>query len=146
VLEAPTDYAAACFRQYGMRTDASGRYAALYRPYHLIGLELNVSILAAGLLGQATGATEAFRADVVAVAKRDLAEGETLDGEGGATVWGALRPAAASVALGALPIGLAQGVRLTRAVSAGEIVRYADVALDETDPLVRLRRAMRPDA
>ena len=142
VLEAPTDYAAACFRQYGMPTDPSGRYAALHRPYHLIGLELNVSILAAALLGQATGSTEAFRADVVAVAKRDLALGETLDGEGGATVWGRLQPAAASVSAGALPIGLAQGGKLNRAVRAGEALRYADVAFDAADPLVALRRGM----
>ena len=51
VLEAPNDYAAACFKQYGMNTDASGRYSAMYKPFHLIGLELNLSILSAALLG-----------------------------------------------------------------------------------------------
>jgi len=44
--------------------------------------------------------------------------------------------------LGALPIGLAHGVRLTRAVAAGEIVGWADVALDVAEPAVRLRREM----
>jgi hypothetical protein len=66
-----------------MNTDASGRYSAMYKPFHLIGLELNVSILAAALLGSPTGAARGFVGDVAATAKRDLAAGETLDGEGG---------------------------------------------------------------
>ena len=74
-------------------TDASGRVSALYRPFHLIGLELNISILSAALRGEATGAPTAFRGDVVATAKRDLRAGEVLDGEGGACVWGKLLPA-----------------------------------------------------
>ena len=83
VFEAPNDYAAGCFRRYGMNTDASGRYSAVYKPFHLIGMELGVSVLAAALLGQATGETRAFAGDVVATAKRDLKAGEMLDGEGG---------------------------------------------------------------
>ena len=55
VIEAPNDYTAACFRQYGMNTDESGRYSAMYKPFHLIGLELNISILAAALLNKPTG-------------------------------------------------------------------------------------------
>ena len=69
-------------------TDPSGRYAALYKPYHLIGLELGISVASAGLRGEPTGAPTGFRADVVATAKRDLTAGEMLDGEGGFTVWG----------------------------------------------------------
>ena len=97
VLEAPNDYAADCFRQYGLKTDASGRYAAMYKPYHLIGLELNISILSAALRSEPTGQPHGFRGDVAAVAKRDLRAGEMLDGEGGYTVWGKLMPAAASL-------------------------------------------------
>ena len=82
VIEAPNDYSAACFRQYGMNTDGTGRYSAMYKPFHLIGLELNVSILSAALLNEATGSTQDFNADVVTTAKRDLKAGETLDGEG----------------------------------------------------------------
>ncbi len=142
VFEAPTDYAAACFRQYGMNTDASGRYSAMYKPFHLIGLELGISVLSAALDGRPTGATRAFAGDVAATAKRDLAAGETLDGEGGGCVWGRLMPARASLDAGALPIGLAQDVTLTRPVAAGEAVTWADVAVDATDPAVRCRRAM----
>jgi predicted homoserine dehydrogenase-like protein len=142
VIEAPTRYAAACFRQYGMNTDASGHYSAMYKPFHLIGLELNISILSAALLGQPTGTTQAFRGDVVAVAKRDLPAGTVLDGEGGATVWGKLVPAARSVAEGACPIGLAQDATLTRTVKAGEMVRTADLTLDPADPVLKLRAGM----
>ena len=91
----------------------------MYKPYHLIGLELNVSVLSAALRGEATGQPRQWMADVVATAKRDLRAGEVLDGEGGYTVWGRLMPAAASVALGGLPIGLAHGVELVRDVAAG---------------------------
>ena len=142
VLEAPSDYAAACFKQYGLKTDESGRYAAMYKPYHLIGLELNISVLSAALRGEATGAPTGFRGDVVACAKRDLKAGEMLDGEGGYTVWGKLAPAAKSVAMDALPIGLAHGVRLTRDVTKGALLSAVDVALDEASEAVRARRAM----
>jgi predicted homoserine dehydrogenase-like protein len=142
VVEAPTDYARRCLAQYGVRTDRTGRYAALYRPVHLIGLELNVSVLSAALRGEATGTVSAFNADVMATAKRDLRAGEVLDGEGGYCVWGRLAPASASLAAGALPIGLAHGVRLRRAVPAGETVRWDDVELDEGRPAVQARRAM----
>jgi len=127
VFEAPNDYAAQCFRQYGLRTDASGRYAAMYKPYHLIGLELNISVLSAALRGEPTGQPRGFRGDVVAVAKRALRAGETLDGEGGYTVWGKLLPAKTSLRGGALPIGLAHGVKLVRDVPDGAMLRYDDV-------------------
>jgi len=142
VIEAPNDYAAACFRQYGMNTDASGRYSAMYKPFHLIGLELNISILSAALLGKATGATQDFVADAVATAKRDLAAGERLDGEGGYTVYGRLLPAATSLQLGALPIGLAHNVTLRRSITAGETVGWADVEVDSSAEAVRARQDM----
>jgi len=142
VLEAPNDYAADCFRQYGLKTDASGRYAAMYKPYHLIGLELNISVLSAALRHEPTGQPTGFRGDVAAVAKRDLRAGEMLDGEGGYTVWGKLLPAAASLAAGALPIGLAHRVKLKNAVAHGAVVRWADVEIDGTAAAVVARRAM----
>ena len=142
VLEAPNDYAADCFRQYGLKTDASGRYAAMYKPYHLIGLELNISILSAALRGEPTGQPHDFRGDVAAVAKRNLHAGEVLDGEGGYTVWGKLMPAAASLAAGALPIGLAHRVKLKNDIAHGAVVRWDDVEIDTAGDAVATRRAM----
>ena len=142
VVEAPNAYSAACFRQYGMNTDATGRYAAMYKPFHLIGLELNISILAAALLGKPTGAARKFAGDVAATAKRDLAAGETLDGEGGFTVYGTLLPAPAALDRDALPIGLANGAVLKRAIPAGEIVGWNDVDIDSELGALQARRAM----
>jgi predicted homoserine dehydrogenase-like protein len=146
VLKAANDYAAECFRQYGLPTDPSGRYAAMYKPYHLIGLELSISVLNAALRGEATGSCRAWRGDAVAVAKRSLKAGEMLDGEGGYTVYAKLIPAPRSVERGALPIGLAHHVKLRRDVAAGEILTSADVALDATQEPVRIRREMERQA
>jgi predicted homoserine dehydrogenase-like protein len=143
VFEAPNDYTARCFKEYGVATDASGRVTALYRPFHLIGLELNVSILSAALRGEATGAPTAFTGDVVATAKRDLRAGEVLDGEGGACVWGKLLPAATSVAIGGLPIGLASRVPLWRDVPKGRSVTWDDVRIDEADAAYQYQLALR---
>ena len=142
VFEAPSDYVARCFHEYGLVTDDSGKYAAIYKPYHLIGLELGISVASAGLRGEATGSPTGFRGDAVATAKRDLAAGETLDGEGGFTVWGKLMPAADSLRVGALPIGLAHHVKLRNAVKAGAAVRWLDVVVDENSEPVRVRREM----
>jgi predicted homoserine dehydrogenase-like protein len=114
----------------------------MYKPYHLIGLELGISVASAVLRGEPTGATAGWRGDVAAVAKRDLAPGEVLDGEGGYMVWGRLMPAARSQAISALPIGLAHGCRLTRPVKAGDCVRSTDVQLDAAQEIVRTRRDM----
>jgi predicted homoserine dehydrogenase-like protein len=146
VFKAPNDYAAACFRQYGLPTDSTGRYAAMYKPFHLIGLELSISVLSVALRGEPTGSTQSWRGDAVAVAKRDLKPGETLDGEGGYTVYGKLVPAARSLREGALPIGLAHGVKLHRAVDGGAIVRASDVTLDDGALAVRTRRQMESEA
>jgi predicted homoserine dehydrogenase-like protein len=130
--EAPSDYVQRCFADYGMLTDPSGRYSALWRPYHLIGLELGISPAWAVLNNQPTGAPTGFRADVVATAKSDLKAGEMLDGEGGFSVWGRLMSAEESIASGALPIGLAHGVSLKNPVKQGQVVTWADVDMTAT--------------
>jgi predicted homoserine dehydrogenase-like protein len=142
VLEAPNDYAADCFKQYGLKTDASGRYAAMYKPYHLIGLELNISVLSAALRREPTGQAFDFRGDVAAVAKRNLRAGEMLDGEGGYTVWGKLMAAKASLKAGALPIGLAHKVKLKNDVAHGAVVRWSDIEFDAGSDTIKTRKAM----
>jgi predicted homoserine dehydrogenase-like protein len=141
-FEAPNDYAVRCFSEYGVVTDPSGRITALYRPFHLIGLELNVSILSAALRSEPTGVATGFRGDVVSTAKRDLKAGEILDGEGGACVWGKLRPAADSLRIGGLPIGLANRVPLLRDVKIGQPVTWNDIRIDTADAAYQYRRAM----
>jgi len=139
---APSDYVRKCFAEYGLKTDTTGRYSAMYKPYHLIGLELGLSVASIMVRGEPTGTTRGFQGDVVATAKRDLAPGERLDGEGGAMVFGKLMPAQASLAAGCLPIGLAHDVVLKQPIAAGQPVRWQDVSFDDANPTVRFRREM----
>ncbi|MEZ5730458.1 MAG: Gfo/Idh/MocA family oxidoreductase [Burkholderiaceae bacterium] len=139
---ADTEYVRRCFSEYGLVTDPSGNFAAMYKPYHLIGLELGITVASVGLRGEATGAPEHWHADVVATAKGDLAAGTSLDGEGGFTVYGRLMPAADSIRAGGLPLGLSHGVQLKRAVRAGEVIGWNDVEFDASNSAVRFRREM----
>jgi predicted homoserine dehydrogenase-like protein len=142
VFEGESDYARRCFKEYAMLPDKSGRYAALYRPIHMIGLELGISVASAALRKEPTGAPTGFRSDVAATAKRALKKGEVLDGEGGFCVWGRQVPAERSLAEGFLPLGLAHEVGLERDVAEGECLRWSDVAYDRNDPAVKVRREM----
>lgn len=139
---ADSEYVARCFREYGLVTDPSGQYSAMYKPYHLIGLELGITVASIGVRGESTGAPICWNGDVVATAKRDLAAGEVLDGEGGFTVYGKLFPAQESIALGGLPLGLAHGVKLLKPVKAGQAVSWSDVAFDANSTAVKFRREM----
>ena len=145
VLEAPNDYAASCFKQYGMNTDDTGQFSAMYKPFHLIGMELNISIFSAALLNQATGQTQKFTGDVVSTSKRNLKKGEILDGEGGSTVWGKLVSSNLSLSIEALPIGLAHSVKLKNDVKQNEIVKWSDVEFSLNDPAIAYRRSMETD-
>jgi predicted homoserine dehydrogenase-like protein len=142
VFEGETEYIQRCFSEYGVKTDPSGRYACLYKRWHLIGLEVGISVASVGLRGEPTGCPTGWRADAIALAKKALSPGEILDGEGGYTVVGRLMPAADSLAQGCLPLGLAHGWKLVKPVRAGEPLRWSDVAFDANQPAVKLRREM----
>jgi predicted homoserine dehydrogenase-like protein len=136
------DYAANCFAEYGMTRSPDGRCAALYRPYHLIGMELTPSLAAIGLRGEASGCPRAFRGDVVSVAKSDLAAGTRLDGEGGACLWGKLLPARRSLSMKAVPIGLAENLCLKAPLMRGEVLTWDAVEAPADSPALSLRREM----
>jgi predicted homoserine dehydrogenase-like protein len=142
VIEGETEYARRCFSEYAMLPDTSGRYAALYRPIHMIGLELGISVASAALRHEPTGAPSGFRSDVAATAKRNLKKGEVLDGEGGFCVWGKQTPADVSLEQGYFPLGLAQNVKLKRDIAEGARLKWADVEFDPNDNAVRVRREM----
>ena len=142
VFEGESEYIQRCFMEYGVKTDPSGRYACMYKRWHLIGLEAGISVASVGLRREPTGCATGWRADAVAVAKKNLVPAEMLDGEGGYTVVGRLMPAADSLAQNCLPLGLAHGWKLLRPVPAGEVLRWSDVAVDESSTAVRLRREM----
>ena len=141
-VEGETEYIRNCFEEYNAHTDPSGRYFTLYKRWHLIGLEVGVSVASVALRGEPTGVATGWNADVVATAKRDLAAGEMLDGEGGYTVWGKLLPATTSVQIGGLPLGLAHQVKLVRAVKKGQSLCWADVAIDHNTQAYKVRQEM----
>ena len=140
VVEADHEYVHECFRQYGIPTDQSGRYAAAWRPNHWIGLELGPSIAAAALDGRPTGCPAGHLAEVVACTKRDLSAGQVVDGEGGYCVWGQLTTAEAARRRSQVPLGLLEGARLVRDVQRGAVLTSDDVELD-VDPLLRELRS-----
>jgi len=142
VFKAPTAYVQRCFAEYGLNTDSSGKYAALYRPYHLIGLELGISVASAVLCTEPTGSSKEFIANVAATAKKDLNKGEVLDGEGGFTVFGRLIRAEDSLKDSCLPIGLSGNARVVRPVAKDSILTYDDVELDENLFSLKLRKSM----
>jgi predicted homoserine dehydrogenase-like protein len=142
VFEGETEYVRRCFMEYGVKTDPSGRYACMYKRWHLIGLEVGISVASVGLRREPTGCATGWRADAVATAKRALKAGELLDGEGGYTVVGRLMSAADSLAQDCLPLGLAHGWKLAKPVAAGQPVKWSDVAVDAHNTAVKFRREM----
>src|SRR5450432_2957648 len=141
-VEGETEYIRNCFEEYNAHTDPSGRYFTLYKRWHLIGLEVGMSVASVALRGDATGVATCWNADVVASAKRDLEPGDMLDGEGGYTVWGKLLPSETSMRQGGLPLGLAHDVKVVRAVKKGQSLSWSDVAMDTSTPAYRTRREM----
>lgn len=142
VIESDSEYARKCFVEYSMLNDKTGQYAALYRPIHMIGLELGLSVASAVLRKEPTGSARCFNSDVVATAKRKLKKGEMLDGEGGFCVWGKQTPAQMSLKEGYLPLGLAHNVKLKRDIEEGQRVKWDDVDYDKSDNAVKFRREM----
>ncbi len=141
-VEGETEYIRNCFEEYNAHTDPSGRYFTLYKRWHLIGLEVGYSVASVMLRGEPTGVAQGWHADVVATAKRDLNPGDMLDGEGGYTVWGKLLPAATSLKMGGLPLGLAHNIKVVRPVKKGQSLSWADVAVDTTTRAYAVRREM----
>ena len=138
-IEADSDYIKNCFEEYKVVTDESGRYCALYKRWHLIGLELGMSVATVGIRHETTGTPSAFIGDVSCAAKATLKAGSYLDGEGGSTVYGALRPASISTAHDYLPLGLCNGARLKRDIGVDELIKWEDVEIDSSALAFRLR-------
>src|SRR5436853_6965967 len=142
VLKAGHEYVRHCAEEYNMLPDDTFEHMALYRPTHMIGLELGISVASAATRKEATGSATGFRSDVVATAKRGIKKGEMLDGEGGFCVWGKQTPADRSLDEGLLPLGLAHNLKLKRDVALGEQLKWADVDYDPNDSAVKVRREM----
>jgi predicted homoserine dehydrogenase-like protein len=130
VIKAQNQYVKNCFKDYGMVTDASGSYSAIWRPYHYIGLELAQSIYSIALENKATGKTRNYNADVASIAKKDLKAGEKLDGEGGFCARGRLTTSKHSKENKILPLGLTDGALVKKDIKKDQIITLNDVELN----------------
>ncbi len=116
-------------------------YWVLYRPYHLANLEAPITVAHVALDGEATLAADRPPvAETVAYAKRDLNPGDKIDSLGGYTVYGMVERAEVARAENIVPLGLVVGATVEKPVKMGQPVYYSDVALDESQVIVRLRR------
>lgn len=131
VIEGTSKYQRINFEHYGLETDSTGRFATQYKPWHLVGLEVGVTIASIMCRGEPTGSTKTFRGDVVASAKRDIRAGETLDGEGGYAVLGKLVPAEKSLEMRGLPAGLAVNLKMKRDMKKDQLLSWDDVVMPE---------------
>ena len=140
VLKAQNEYVMNCFREYGMITDKSGRYSAIWRPYHYIGLELAQSIYSIALDKKATGQTKNFNADVISVAKKDLNVGDNLDGEGGFTARGRLVTSQESIKNNYLPLGLTDGAIMKKKITKDQYIKLDDVEINWKEEVLTARK------
>ena len=139
VIKAQNEYVKNCFKDYGMVTDSSGNYSAIWRPYHYIGLELAQSIYSIALDNRATGYTKKYNADVASVAKKDLKVGEKLDGEGGFCARGKLITSQNSKNEMILPLGLTDNAILKKNINKDEIIKIGDVELNLPKEVIEAR-------
>ena len=130
VIKAQNEYVKNCFKDYGMVTDSSGNYSAIWRPYHYIGLELAQSIYSISLDLKPTGFTKNYNSDVAAIAKKDLKVGEKLDGEGGFCARGKLISSQKSKEDRILTLGLTDNAIVKRNIKKDELIKLSDVDLD----------------
>ena len=139
VIKAQNDYVKNCFKDYGMVTDSSGSYSAIWRPYHYIGLELAQSIYSISLDNKATGYTKNFNAEVASIAKKDLKVGEKLDGEGGYCARGRLISSSNSKKNKNLPLGLTDNAIMKKQVLKDEFISIDDVELNLQKEIIEAR-------
>ncbi len=130
VIKAQNEYVKNCFKDYGMVTDSSGNYSAIWRPYHYIGLELAQSIYSIALDGRSTGHTKYYNADVASYAKKNLKVGEKLDGEGGYCARGKIVSSIVSKNQKILPLGLSDNAILKKNIKKDDIITLGDVELN----------------
>jgi predicted homoserine dehydrogenase-like protein len=141
VFTSDEPYTIRCFSEYGLAVDPTGQIASMWRPFHLIGLEIGTSIASIAVRGEPTGAPEAgFVGEVGCATRQAMRAGALIDGEGGYAVYGTIAPAERSRREKLVPMGLSQGCKLVRDVPADHWITEADVAFDESSFLWKLRR------
>jgi predicted homoserine dehydrogenase-like protein len=119
-----------------------GPYYTFYRPYHLTSLEVPLTCARVVLTGKADmQPLDVPVAEVCALAKRDLKPGDTLDAIGEYCYRSFTMSVPDARSRDGAPVGLLEGAKVNSAVKKGDLIRYSDIELDATAPLVALRRA-----
>ena len=116
-----------------------GPYYTLFRPYHLCSIETPVSVARACITGEHTINSEEFNSEVAAIAKRDLSEGDVVQGIGSKDVFGRTYSYKEAQDKNALPLGVSQNCQLKNEINKGELITYDDVELDSNLFVVKLR-------
>ncbi len=118
-----------------------GPYYALFRPYHLTSLEVPLTAARIMLYGKPDMVPlHQPVAEVCAVAKRDLAVGETFDAIGETCYRSFILTVGDARARGAVPVGLLEGGKVTAPVKKGDLLTRANAAPDSTTRLFALRQ------
>ena len=140
VIKGQNQYVKNCFKDYGMVTDETGSFSAIWRPYHYIGLELAQSIYSIALDKKATGFTKKYNAEVASIAKKDLKIGDKLDGEGGFCARGKLITSVKSKKEKLLPLGLTDNAIVKKDILKDEVIKLDDVELNLPTEVIEARQ------
>ena len=116
-----------------------GPYYTMYRPYHLCNVETTVSVAEAVLYGESTIVSKRFVSEVATIAKRDLSPGEVVGEIGCPDILGRTYTYDEAESLGAIPLGLATGGTVTRAIRKGEMLTQANLCPDSSLFVTKLR-------
>ena len=131
VIDGPTPEVNESLASYGditgMIIGKRSGYAMIYRPQHFVGHEMPLGLARMAVLGDDVGAPICRAAEVVAAAKRSLRAGETLDGEGGYTVYGLAERHDAARAENLVPMALTHGAVATADIAEDEMVTFDNV-------------------
>ena len=118
-----------------------GPYYGLFRPYHLTSLEVPLTAARIMLYGKPDMVPLPRPvAEVCAVAKRDLAAGETFDAIGETCYRSWTMTVGEARAQHALPVGLLEGGKVLKAVKKGELITADNATPDTSTRLYALRR------
>ncbi|BCH18452.1 MULTISPECIES: NAD(P)H-dependent oxidoreductase [unclassified Mesorhizobium] len=120
-----------------------GPYFTIFRPYHLTSLEVPLSAARAVVYNRADmEPLDHPVAEAVAVAKSELAPGQSLgmigenDYRGFAMTWEDAR------ARGALPLGLAERAKVVKPVKTGDFLTYENCVPDDSMVITQIRRRL----
>jgi predicted homoserine dehydrogenase-like protein len=123
----------------GMIIGKQSGHAMIYRPQHFVGHEVPVGIGRMIAYGETVGAPIGEISHVIAAAKKPLAPGTILDGEGGYTVYGLVERAEVARRDKLISMGLTHGAVVREPIPAGGLISDDNVKLNCTFALELLK-------